>query len=428
MPDFNSVEEILEELPTGTMIVLVDERGQDVDGQELVGEGELMVLAETVTPQTINFMARHAGGPLNVTAIAERLEALGLRLATDGHGPRGASVMVSVNASGVNGTGVSAHDRATTIRKLADPDSSIRDFVQPGHITPLRAQIGGVLRRAGHTEASVDLAVLAGCQPVALISAILDDDGEVASTPYLLEFARRHELQITSIKDLIAYRRRTEKLISLEARSTMPTKFGEFELFAYRSLVDDSPYIALVMGDVADGEDTLVRMHSACLTGDALGSFLCDCGDQLQQSLELIAREGRGVLVYIHNHEGRGIGILHKMKAYQLQRSKGLDTIEANHALGLPMDARDYGIGAQLLQDLGLSRVRFLTNNPKKRVGLEAYGLTVVEQVPIVADPNPHNIRYLRTKRDKMGHATLLERDESTPLGGEGEQQNANSA
>ena len=427
MPDFNSVEEVLEELPAGSMVVLVDERGQDADGTELVGEGELMTLAETVTPQTINFMARHASGPLNLTASGERLEALGLKLATGGHGPRGAAVMVSVNARDVTGTGVSAHDRAATIRKLADPASAPGDFVQPGHITPLRAQVGGVLRRAGHTEASVDMAVLAECQPVGLISAILDEDGEVASTPYLLEFARQHGLKIASIKDLIAYRRRTEKLISLEARSTMPTRFGEFELFAYRSLVDDSPYIALVMGEVADGEDTLVRMHSACFTGDALGSFLCDCGDQLQQSLELIAREGRGVLVYIQNHEGRGIGILHKMKAYQLQRTEGLDTIEANHALGLPMDARDYGIGAQVLHDLGLSRVRFLTNNPKKRVGLEAYGLTVVEQVPIAAHPNPHNIRYLKTKQDKMGHTTLLERDSTLPAA-EGEQQNAKSA
>ena len=410
------------------MVVLVDERGQDVDGTELVGEGELMTLAESVTPQTINFMARHASGPLNVTASGARLEALGLKLATGGHGPRGAAVMVSVNTREVSGTGVSAHDRAATIRKLADPASLPDDFVQPGHITPLRAQVGGVLRRAGHTEASVDMAVLAGCQPVGLISAILDEDGEVASTPYLLEFARQHGLKIASIKDLIAYRRRTEKLISLEARSTMPTRFGEFELFAYRSLVDDSPYIALVMGDVSDGEDTLVRMHSACLTGDALGSFLCDCGDQLQQSLELIAREGRGVLVYIQNHEGRGIGILHKMKAYQLQRTEGLDTIEANHALGLP-----HGCPGLWHRSPGPARPGVERRPVPHQQSEEASGSGGIRphrrrgRCPSLPTRTPHNIRYLKTKRDKMGHTTLLERDSTLPAV-EGEQQNAKSA
>jgi 3,4-dihydroxy 2-butanone 4-phosphate synthase/GTP cyclohydrolase II len=316
--------------------------------------------------------------------------------------------MVTVNAASVVGTGVSARDRALTVTMIADPDSAAADFVQPGHVTPLRARPGGVLRRAGHTEASVDLARMAHCQPVALITAILNEDGEVATTPYLLEFAARHGFEIVTIRDLIAYRRRTEKLIRLEATADMPTRYGDFTVCAYRNVEDDNPYIALIMGDVTDGEPTLVRMHSCCITGDALGSSLCDCGEQLERSFEAIAAEGRGVIVYIQHHEGRGIGLIHKLKAYQLQQSQGLDTIEANHALGLPADIRDYGVGAQVLFDLGLRQLRLLTNNPQKRVGLEGYGLKVVEQVPIAASPNPHNIRYLRTKRDRMGHSTLL--------------------
>ncbi len=430
MPDFNTIEEVLDDLQNGAMVVLVDERAQDVDGTELVGEGELIMFAELATPEAVNFMMRRARGPLSVTLSKERIESLELERMPGGQGPRGASVMGTVNAVKVAGTGISAHERAQTVQALADPDSTSADFVQPGHMTPLQAQNGGVLKRAGHTEASVDLALMAGCQPACLISAILDDSGALASTPYLLDFARKYNFKISTIKDLISYRRRSEKLIELESRSTMPTRFGTFELYAYRSLVDDTPYLAMVMGDVSSGEDTLVRMHSGCLTGDALGSFLCDCGDQLQCSLEMIRVAGRGVVVYIQHHEGRGIGILHKLKAYELQRTKGLDTIEANRALGLPVDTRDYGIGAQVLYDLGLRRVRFLTNNPKKRVGLEGYGLTVVEQVPIEASPNPHNLRYLRTKHDRMGHTTLLrtEADADIELDHRRERDNAQSA
>jgi 3,4-dihydroxy 2-butanone 4-phosphate synthase/GTP cyclohydrolase II len=421
MSDFNTIEEILADLQQGRMVVLVDERALDVDGAEVVGEGELMMVAELVSSEALNFMVRHTGSSLHVAAGKERLEALGLGLAMPGRqGPRGASIVVSVNAAQASGSGISAHDRALTIRKLADPHSQPTDFVQPGQLTPLQAQPGGVLRRAGHTEAAVDLARLAGFQPVALIASILDEQGEVASTPYLLDFARKQGFKIATIKDLIAHRRRTEKLITLEARAPMPTQYGEFTVYAYRSLVDNNPYLALVLGELDGEQATLVRMHSGCLTGDALGSFLCDCGEQLHRSFEMIAAEGRGVIVYIQHHEGRGIGLFHKLKAYQLQRDQGLDTIEANHALGLPMDARDYGIGAQVLYDLGLRRVRFLTNNPKKRVGLEGYGLTVVEEVPIASSPNPHNIRYLRTKRDRMGHHTLLREDhKATASGGE---------
>lgn len=413
MPDFHTVEEAIEELQAGHMVVLVDERGHDVDGSELVGEGELMMVAESCDAESLNFMSRHAGGPLYVTAARERLEELGLKGAGGEPGPRGAMMMASLNAVDVRGTGVSAQDRALTISRLVDPERGPQDFVHPGHVTPLQAQPGGVLRRAGHTEASVDLARMADSQPVALMAAILDDKGEVAPTPYLLDFADEHGFKIVTISDLIAYRRRTEKLITLEAQATLPTRHGEFMTYAYRSVIDGMPYLALVMGDVDDGADTLVRMHSCCVTGDALGSFLCDCGDQLERSLEMIAAAGRGVVVYIQHHEGRGIGIIHKLKAYELQQREGLDTVEANRALGLPDDARDYGIGAQVLYDLGLRRVRFLTNNPKKRVGMEGYGLTVVEQVPIAASPNPHNIRYLRTKRDKMGHTTLLASEET---------------
>lgn len=409
MTDFNTIAETLADLQQGRMVVLVDERSTDEGGIETVGEGELIVMAEYITPESVNFMMRQAGGQPVVAASAERLEALELHpVAPDSVGPRGASIMVPVNARELDGTGVSARDRATTIRRLADPASGPHDFVQPGFVTPLRARAGGVLRRAGHTEASVDLAQLAGLQPVAAMATIFDENGELASTPHLLAFARRHGLKIATIRDLIAHRHRTEKLIALEASTLMPTRYGDFKVYAYRSLVDGNPYIALTMGPVDDGEDTLVRMHSACLTGDVLGSLLCDCGQQLDRSFRMIAAAGRGVLVYIQHHEGRGIGIIHKLKAYELQR-QGMDTVDANLALGFPPDAREYGVGAQVLYDLGLRRVRFLTNNPTKRVGLEAYGITVVEQVPIEVPPNPHNIRYLRTKRDRMGHTIHLD-------------------
>ena len=418
MPDFNTIQEAIEELQAGHMIVLVDERAKAVDGSEMVGEGELMMVADLADSSSINFVARRAGGPVYVAAEQQRLESLGLgRGHLAGQGPRGASYMASVNAVDVVGTGVSAHDRALTVRRLVDPSSQPTDFAQPGHVTPMAAQPGGVLRRAGHTEAAVDLTRMAGFQPVAVIASILDESGEVASTPDLLDFAARHGIHITTIRDLIDYRRRSEKLIALEASAEMPTRYGPFTVYAYRSLADNSPYIALVMGDVSVGSDTLVRMHSSCVTGDALGSFLCDCGGQLERSFELIAEEGRGVIVYIQQHEGRGIGIMHKLKAYELQQKQGLDTVDANLALGLPADARDYGVGAQVLYDLGLRRVRFLTNNPEKRVGLEGYGLTVTERVPINVSPNPHNMRYLETKRDRMGHSLVLENEDDAKTG-----------
>ncbi len=413
MPDFNTIEEIICDLQNGRLVVLVDERSKEGDGNETVGEGELLMLGRLATAESVTFMMRQAGSPPAVAIGPDRLSQLGIHERRSESGPRGASMMAAVNARELVGTGVSSQDRAQTVRKLADSQSTAEDFVQPGHVIPLLAQNGGVLKRAGHTEASVDLVQMADDQQVALMAAILDNSGQVADTPYLLAFAKKHQFKIATIHDLIAHRRKTEKLVKCEAVSPMPTRHGEFTAYAYRSLVDDNPYIALVYGDLTLGNETLVRMHSGCLTGDALGSLLCDCGEQLDRSIELIVKEGRGVIVYIQHHEGRGIGILHKLKAYELQHRKGLDTIEANHALGHPTDSRDYGIGAQVLYDLGLRRVRFLTNNPKKRVGLEAYGITVVEQVSIETIPNKHNVRYLKTKRDKMGHITLLSAEEN---------------
>ncbi len=412
MPGFNTIEEIVSDLQNGRMVVLVDERSKKGDGIETVGEGELVMIGGLTTTESVNFMMRTAGSPPAVAIGPERIRQLGLQEGRSELGPRGASILAAINARELMGTGVSSQDRAQTIRKLADPQSIAEDFVQPGHVIPLLAQSGGVLKRAGHTEASVDLVKIANNQQVALMAAILDSSGQVADTPYLLDFAKKHQFKIATIHDLIAHRRQTEKLIQCEAITPMPTRHGEFTAYAYKSIVDENPYVALVYGDITEGNETLVRMHSGCLTGDALGSLLCDCGEQLDRSIELIVKEGRGVIVYIQHHEGRGIGILHKLKAYELQHRKGLDTIEANHALGHPTDSRDYGIGAQVLYDLGLRKVRFLTNNPQKRVGLEAYGITVVEQLSIEATPNKHNMRYLETKRDRMGHITLLSAEE----------------
>jgi len=412
VPGFNTIEEIVSDLQNGRMVVLVDERSKKGDGIETVGEGELVMIGGLTTTESVNFMMRTAGSPPAVAIGPERIRQLGLQEGRSELGPRGASILAAINARELMGTGVSSQDRAQTIRKLADPQSIAEDFVQPGHVIPLLAQSGGVLKRAGHTEASVDLVKIANNQQVALMAAILDSSGQVADTPYLLDFAKKHQFKIATIHDLIAHRRQTEKLIQCEAITPMPTRHGEFTAYAYKSIVDENPYVALVYGDITEGNETLVRMHSGCLTGDALGSLLCDCGEQLDRSIELIVKEGRGVIVYIQHHEGRGIGILHKLKAYELQHRKGLDTIEANHALGHPTDSRDYGIGAQVLYDLGLRKVRFLTNNPQKRVGLEAYGITVVEQLSIEATPNKHNMRYLETKRDRMGHITLLSAEE----------------
>ncbi|MFQ6033631.1 MAG: bifunctional 3,4-dihydroxy-2-butanone-4-phosphate synthase/GTP cyclohydrolase II [Candidatus Bipolaricaulia bacterium] len=392
---FDPVEEAIEAIGQGEMVIVVDD-------EERENEGDLVLAAEKVTPERVNFMAKHARGLICVPLSEERAEELGLSPMVGGGKGHEANFTVSVDARYGISTGISAYDRALTIQLLADPDAGPRDFVQPGHVFPLRAKPGGVLRRAGHTEASVDLARLAGLYPAAVICEIMNDDGTMARVPELLEFAKKHGLKMTSIADLIRYRARREKLVKRESEAELPTELGNFRIIAYSNEVDGKEHVALVKGEVAGEEDVLVRVHSECLTGDTFLSKRCDCGPQLHEALRRIDREGRGVLLYIRQ-EGRGIGLINKIRAYALQ-DQGLDTVEANRRLGFPEDLRDYGIGAQILKDLGLSTIRLLTNNPKKVVGLEGYGLRIVEQVPLQVEPNEYNYQYLRAKKEKLGH------------------------
>jgi 3,4-dihydroxy 2-butanone 4-phosphate synthase/GTP cyclohydrolase II len=361
--------------------------------------------AQFVTPDAINFMATHGRGLVCLALTSERCDQLNLDLMTaKNESGFKTAFTISIEAREGVSTGISAHDRAHTIQVAVDPRSAPHDLVQPGHVFPLKAKGGGVLERAGQTEAAVDLARLAGLIPAGVICEVMKDDGTMARVPDLVEYCERHELKMITVADLIAYRQRTERLIERVAEAVLPTAFGEFAAVGFRSLVDGKHHVAMVKGDVAGEPDILVRMHSECLTGDVFHSLRCDCGQQLESALAMIEREGRGVLVYLAQ-EGRGIGLLNKLKAYKLQEEDGLDTVEANVALGLPVDLRDYGIGAQILTDLGLSSIRILTNNPKKIIGLEGYGLSVSEQLPIQVIANPHNEGYLRTKRDRMGHA-----------------------
>ncbi len=396
-PKFDSIEDVLADLRAGRMVIVTDDEGRE-------NEGDLVMAAEKVTPQTVNFMATHARGLICVPITDERADALGLeRMARENRETHKTDFTVAVDAAEGVSTGISAADRARTIRVLADPNSKPGDLVQPGHMFPLRAKHGGVLRRAGHTEASVDLARMAGLQPAAVICEIMNADGTMARLPQLATFAKKHKLRICSIEALIAYRRRSERLIVREQVVKMPTDFGEFDLYLYRSLADGAHHIALVKGIISPRKGTLVRVHSECLTGDIFGSMRCDCGNQLHAALEQIESEGTGVLLYMRQHEGRGIGLPAKIHAYKLQE-EGLDTVEANIKLGFPAELRDYGVGAQILHDIGVRKMRFLTNNPKKVVGLEGYGLKIVEVVPIKSTPNKHNAKYLETKRLKMGH------------------------
>lgn len=392
---FNTVEEALEDIRQGKMIVMVDDEDRE-------NEGDLVMAAEMATPEAINFMATYGRGLICVPMTRNRIHSLQLEPMvaknTDAHET---AFTVSVD-SATSSTGISAFERAETIKILVDPNSKPTDLHRPGHIFPLQAREGGVLVRAGHTEGSVDLARLAGLQPAGVICEIMNEDGTMARVPDLLLFVEKHNLKFITLKDLIAYRRQSEKLIERVQSIHLPTGFGDFRAVGYLSILDQKEHLALVKGTVDDGKPVLVRVHSECLTGDVFHSRRCDCGDQLTAALEKIEHEGRGVLLYMRQ-EGRGIGLLNKLRAYKLQE-QGKDTVEANLALGFPEDLRDYGVGAQILADLGISEVRLMTNNPRKIVGLEGYGLKVVERVPIEIQSKPENSAYLCTKKVKMGH------------------------
>ena len=411
--EFATIEEALDEMKAGRIVVVVDDPDRE-------NEGDFVVAAEKVTPEAINFMATHGRGLICMPIVADRLDQLGIPpMVPEKAETHETAFAISIDLS-TGGTGISAHERAATVKKVLDPDARPEDFRKPGHIFPLRAQRGGVLKRAGHTEAAVDLSRLAGLYPGAVICEIMNADGTMARLPELESVARDHDLKIISIADLIAHRRREEKLVRREVEAKLPTRFGEFRVFGYESMVDQRHHLALVMGEIGDGERVLIRMHSECLTGDVFHSLRCDCGSQLEDALDQVAEEGRGVIVYLRGHEGRGIGLLHKLHAYRLQES-GRDTVEANTDLGFPPDPRDYGVGAQILVDLGVHTMRLLTNNPTKRAGLEGYGLAIVERVPLQSRVNEHNIRYLQTKKAKLGH--LLDLDDpagAVVQGGEG--------
>jgi 3,4-dihydroxy 2-butanone 4-phosphate synthase / GTP cyclohydrolase II len=393
---FATIEEAIEDVRQGKFVIVVDAADRE-------DEGDLTIAAQFATPEAINFMATHARGLICLSLTEERCDELALRqMADHNETPLQTAFTVSIEAREGVSTGISAQDRSHTIQVAIDPTKSSGDLVQPGHVFPLRARAGGVLRRAGQTEAAVDLSRLAGLNPAGVVCEVMKEDGTMARVPDLVEFCGRHALKMITVSDLIEHRRRTEKLVERTTAVQLPTAYGEFTAVAYREKLTGKHHVALVRGEVAGAENVLVRVHSECLTGDVFHSLRCDCGEQLEQALARLAEEDCGVLLYM-TQEGRGIGLLNKLKAYELQES-GLDTVEANLELGLPADAREYGIGNQILADLGLTTIRILTNNPKKLTGIEGFGLTVVEQLPIETDPTDENRRYLKTKRDKLGH------------------------
>jgi 3,4-dihydroxy 2-butanone 4-phosphate synthase/GTP cyclohydrolase II len=394
---FSSIPDALEDLRQGRMVVVCDDEDRE-------NEGDLTLAAQFATPDAINFMAKEGRGLICLALSETRCDQLGLSLmAAHNQSKFETAFTVSIEAREGVTTGISAADRARTIQVAVDPQAGAGDLVQPGHVFPLRAKPGGVLERTGQTEAAVDLCRLAGLQPAGVICEIMNDDGTMARVPDLVEFCRRHQLKMVTVADLIAYRRMQENLVERVVQTPLPTQFGDFDVVGYCSLIDGREHVALVKGDVANRSDVLVRVHSECLTGDTFRSLRCDCGEQFEASLAMIEAEGAGVLVYLAQ-EGRGIGLLNKLRAYSLQ-DDGLDTVDANLALGFPADLRDYGIGAQILVDLGLSTIRLLTNNPKKIHGLNGFGLTVTKQIPIVVHPSEHNERYLRAKVSRLGHA-----------------------
>ncbi|MER7890203.1 bifunctional 3,4-dihydroxy-2-butanone-4-phosphate synthase/GTP cyclohydrolase II [Micromonospora sp. NPDC094482] len=406
MSIFATIEEALAEIAAGRPVVVVDDADRE-------NEGDLIFAAELATPELLAFMVRYTSGYVCVPLTESEADRLDLPpMHHTNQDRRGTAYTVTVDAREGVSTGISAADRAHTIRLLADPTTGPTDLARPGHVVPLRAREGGVLRRAGHTEAAIDLTRLAGLQPAGVLCELVNDDGTMMRLPDLEKFSAEHSLTLVTIADLIAYRRRTEKQVEQVADARMPTEHGVFRALGYRSAHDPAEHVAMVFGDLGDGQDVLVRVHSECLTGDVFGSLRCDCGPQLDAALARVAREGRGVVLYMRGHEGRGIGLLHKLQAYQLQ-DRGRDTVDANLDLGLPADARDYGTGAQILYDLGVRSMRLLTNNPAKRAGLEGYGLTITGREGLPIRPHPENVRYLRTKRDRMGHL-LDELDEVT--------------
>ncbi|NKY51227.1 bifunctional 3,4-dihydroxy-2-butanone-4-phosphate synthase/GTP cyclohydrolase II [Nocardia vermiculata] len=401
MTRFDTIERAVADIAAGKAVVVVDDEGRE-------NEGDLIFAAEKATPELVAFMIRYTSGYICVPLTGADCDRLGLPpMYSVNQDKHGTAYTVSVDAREGVTTGISGADRATTMRLLADPASRADEFTRPGHVVPLRAKEGGVLRRPGHTEAAVDLARMAGLSPSGVICEIVSqkNEGDMARTEELRIFADEHELALISIADMIAWRRRNEKQVERIAEARIPTKYGEFKAVGYKSIYDDVEHVALVRGDLSadSGDDVLVRVHSECLTGDVFGSLRCDCGPQLDAAMEMVAAEGRGVVLYMRGHEGRGIGLMHKLQAYQLQDS-GHDTVDANIELGLPADARDYGTGAQILVDLGIKSMRLLTNNPAKRVGLDGYGLSITERVPMPVRANAENLRYLRTKRDRMGH------------------------
>jgi 3,4-dihydroxy 2-butanone 4-phosphate synthase/GTP cyclohydrolase II len=394
--NFNKIESVVADLRKGRMVIVVDDADRE-------NEGDLICAAQFITPAAVNFMAKHGRGLICVPTTAERLQQLGIdRMVQQNRESFRTDFQVSVDAARGVTTGISAADRARTIQIMAEPAAVPEDLVQPGHIFPLRARSGGVLQRSGHTEAAVDLAQLAGLRPVGVLCEILNDDGTMARLPQLLKFARKHKLKICTVADLIEFRRTREKLVEKVEVVKLPTGYGDFDLHLYRSKIDGQHHLALVRGEISGAKNVLVRVHSECLTGDVFGSRRCDCGPQLHQAMRQVSEAGRGVILYMRQ-EGRGIGLAPKIQAYKLQE-QGLDTVEANLKLGYGMDLREYGLGAQILVDLGLKTIRLLTNNPKKVVGLEGYGLKITEQVSIKIKSNPHNEKYLKAKREKMGH------------------------